>query len=73
MNQGGITIWLYRLFTFFWQYSIIVILGVIGQNVLVLWAMSAVKWLNIVYRADYTCLLCTECIEGVLDSLNLRK
>ena len=64
MNQGGTTIWLYRLFAFFWG---------IGQNVLVLCSMSTVKSLHIVYRADYSYLLCTECIEGVLDSLNLTK
>ena len=45
----------------------------IGQNVLALWTMSLVKWLNIVYRADYSDLLCTECMEVVLDSLNLTK
>ena len=45
----------------------------IGQNVLALWTMSLVKWLNIVYRADYSDLLCTECMEEVLDSLNLTK
>ena len=44
-----------------------------GQNVLALWTMSLVKWLNIVYRADYSDLLCTACIEEVLDSLNLTK
>ena len=67
MNQGGTTIWLYRLFAF---------LGVIGQNVayrrtwligqkvLALWAMSLVKWLNIAYRTDYSDLLCTERIAG---------
>ena len=48
-------------------------MGVIGQNVLPLWAMSAVKWLNIVYRADCSDLLCTESIEEALDSLNLIK
>ena len=48
-------------------------MGVIGQNVLALWAMSAVKRLHIVYRADYSDLLCTESIEEVLDSLILIK
>ena len=70
MNQGGTTIWLYRLFAFFWQYWVI---GqnvayrrtwLIGQNVLALWAISAVKPLNIVYRADCSCLSCTERIDG---------
>ena len=45
----------------------------IGQNVLALWSMSAVKSLHIFYRANYSDLLCTACIEGVLDSLNLTK
>ena len=67
MNQGGTTIWLYRLFAFFWQYWLI------GQNVLVLWSMSAVKSLHIFYRADYSDLLCTESIEEALDSLDLIK
>lgn len=79
MNQGGITIWLYRLFAFFWQYWLIgqnVVYRrtwLIGQNVLALCVMSLVKWLNIAYRTDYFDLLYTECIEAVLDSLNLTK
>ena len=36
---------------------------VIGQNVLALWAMSAVKPRNIVYSSDCFWLLCTERIE----------
>ena len=49
------------------------ILWLIGQNVLVLWSMSAVKSLHIFYRADYYDLLCTESIEEALDSLDLIK
>lgn len=35
--------------------------------------MSAVKQLDIDYRADYSDLLCTESIEEALDSLDLIK
>jgi len=31
MNQGGTTIWLYRLFAFFWQYCLIVQLNLKEQ------------------------------------------
>ena len=45
----------------------------IGQNVLALCAISVVKRLNIAYRTVCSDLLCTKCMEEVLDSLNLTK